>query len=781
MTILDRNQRLQGYEIYLVEQWACSRTEPTFIITTYTGDPASCVMANVVGMPTSEADWTPQLRTYFRALHNFHARRRETSLGTVMITNLSGFPSSLPVIPIPDGDAKKHRELFFVNENLKRLGCSGRMGVKLVPPTGAVQAKFHQLYRTSEKVALSGSVIELVKLCQVALYLFDKLENAYVDGLLCDMTEKAINDWWIEFGTEYYNIEPQDGILGPTTVSALLGMLMGARNRLAASNAPTTKDVFDIECTKRAITHFQKSQHMPRTRRLDRQTLESLRRATAKAASGEGWGMPRALQKTVAELGGKGGEMVMGMVSGRDKAGIAEIETVDYDRFVELVHGEHAKWLWYGKPRKHASGDMFSRLPADQPRDDVDDPKLQREGTADSMTAMNFPGKEEKRRTPDLTTMMDGSDKDPFSKRAAIRKATGKIEVGGLGRIKGAVGRRSHPQKCRDDSNLNSAPADALSSTALASSPWLETDHVLQARSAVSDVGCLARDRHPHRSKATDAQQGSGSGLEDAMNPDDQGSVGEQGDEAEDQASKPPTATESVAGSVRQRELPIILPRDESVAIGNSLRRTQSSDPLDEYRAESRNDDWWPRRLSFSIAEESIFVWQGIADCDPPATPSGEMAKQLLSAEEARCLRERLVLLSKVDAAWVREQLDALRSLDKQADQDLQELDVMYYPRLDEFQELREHGHALLSRERTQLREAVKDVETLGAKLEYEINALRGKVDDAEDGVAEFERQVLHVERRVRELEKTMGQRETWLHWMCRVPGCILKGRRIQQ
>ncbi|KAF2454749.1 hypothetical protein BDY21DRAFT_102213 [Lineolata rhizophorae] len=354
--VLARRETLRGYECYIVEQWACSRTHPTFVITTYTGDPTHSVKVGVLSVPTDGSAWSPRLRVYYKALSQYHARRKETPYGFLMITNLSGFPSSLSVVSVPDGDVKAHRELFVVNEDLKRLGCSGRVSLTLTPPSGATQAKFHQLYRTSDKIALNAAVVELVKLCQVALSLFDKLDALYADGLLCDITEKAITDWWVEIGTDYYNMEPHDGILGPTTVAALLGLLIGARNRLNAYGAPVAKDVFDVEATKRGIAYFQKSQRLAKTRRLDRTTLDRLQRATAKAAAGEGqWSsmMPRAVKSTVAELSGKGGEMVMEMMNaGRDKAGIADVETVDIERFAQLVYGERMKWLWAGKPRK---------------------------------------------------------------------------------------------------------------------------------------------------------------------------------------------------------------------------------------------------------------------------------------------------------------------------------------------------------------------------------------------------------------------------------------------
>ncbi len=134
-----------------------------------------------------------------------------------MVTNLSSFPSALTVVAVPEGDVRKHRQGFMVNENLKRLGCSGRSGLTLSDPTKATQDKFMSLYKTSDRVPLAAAVLELVRLAQLALVVFARLDEDYADGLLCDVTEKAVNDWWTETGSEYYyNMEPADGILGPT-------------------------------------------------------------------------------------------------------------------------------------------------------------------------------------------------------------------------------------------------------------------------------------------------------------------------------------------------------------------------------------------------------------------------------------------------------------------------------------------------------------------------------------------------------------------------------------
>ncbi|KAK3068303.1 hypothetical protein LTR53_014246, partial [Teratosphaeriaceae sp. CCFEE 6253] len=350
--VLSRRDSLPGYECYIVEQWTTSRSHPTSVITTYTGNPAHVVTVGVLHVPVDETAWSPRLRVYFKALNQYHAKRRDTPLGILMVTNLAGFPSSLTVIPVPDGDLRAHRHDFAVNENLKRLGCSGRVGLTLHAPSPATVAKFHQLYRTSDKNDIYPSVLELVKLCQSALMLFDKLAHDYADGLLCDVTERAITDWWVDIGSEQFNLEPHDGILGPTTVAGLLGLLMGARNRLHAVGAPVGKDPFDVAAMKRGIGSFQKTQRMPRTRRLDRRTLDRLHKATQKAAAHEGWTMPKVLKNTAAEISGKGGEMLADAVGRRDRAGIAEIETCDLDRFVELVFGETCKWLWRGKAMK---------------------------------------------------------------------------------------------------------------------------------------------------------------------------------------------------------------------------------------------------------------------------------------------------------------------------------------------------------------------------------------------------------------------------------------------
>ncbi|KAL1632247.1 hypothetical protein SLS56_003827 [Neofusicoccum ribis] len=799
--VLDRRRVLEGYECYIVEQWACARSHPTFVITTYTGDASHKVVAGVLSVPTDEKSWSLRLRIYFKALSQYHARSRDTPLGTLMITNLSAFPSSLTVIPVPGGDVRKHRESFFVNENLKRLGCSGRVGITLAPPSGATEYKFHQLYRTSEKIPLSGAVIELVKLCQVALVLFGKLEPEYADGLLCDITEKAVNDWWIEIGNEYYSIEPHDGILGPTTVAALLGTLIGARNRLNAYGAPVGKDVFDIENTKRGIAYFQKSQRIQKTRRLDRKTLGLLHRATAKTASGEGWTVPRAVKSTVAELSGKGGEMVMDIVGGRDKAGIAEVETVDIERFVQLVHGERSKWLWYGKPRKH--GNMFSRLPDEDTKanrkesKDEEDPEPPVNRYKD--TSVEAPG---------LRKRETGASMDKYSpedKESRIKRATGKLgdaRSGIGGRIKDVVGLRSHQHKhsrVENDSVLYSGN-DRSESVLRQLSTTEDRLHYPPDPSprGSMEISSAAEDAANEKSKKPQAQftkvlsetphdsQPNVFASRDSLPAgDEQPELGAILTNEETAMSRTDTAEGSIAGSIyRGIDLDELFEANAQFEPGTLLRRTNSfSNFITRRSYENRSDERWPRRLSLSIAEESLFRWQDVThDSDDDRADNTDPMKQLaceqLAAEEARLNGERLARLGNVVNAWVGSTINHVQELNVEAERDQQELEEIYYPRLDEYNSLREESQEIITQERVALQESIKDIETLGAKLEYEVNALRGKVEDVEDGVTEFERQVLVVEDMVQMLEDECQPKEGWLGWIYR--GLAGRGKKAE-
>ncbi|EEP81760.1 predicted protein [Uncinocarpus reesii 1704] len=769
--LVERRSILVGYVTYIVEQWACSRVHPTFVINTYTGDPTHTVVAGVLKVPKDEHLWSPRLRVYFNTIAQSHTRRRETPLGILMVTNLSNFPSTLTVIDVPEGDVRKYREDFVVNENLKRLGCSGRAGLNLKQPTPATEAKFYQLYRTSERVPFFAAVIGLVKLCQMALSVFDKLAAEYIDGLLCDVTERAINDWWSDIGTELFNNEPNDGILGPTTVSALLGCLMGARNRLHAWGAPVAKDAFDIESLKRGIGSFQKAQKLERSRRLDRQTLDKLHRVTAKAASGEGWAVPRAVKSTVAELGGRGGEMVIGMVGGRDKAGISDIETLDMDRFVQLVSGERSKWLWHGKPRKYHT-DPFRHDAGD---DEVAFPKdtwaARRRETGSAFTSAR-PSLDTEQSWKHMETPTNVDSRDQQLKHAFKKSVSGKVSDAraGLGRFRDAVGlpglrshqhHHNHPKPFKDavdaDANLSyqraadEGPVYPGTKSEIPGSSVVSKEKFEPLSNPLEHIPTSEPIAHTIDIRRQSSQESDQSQKE--LDPNS--------------ASTEPHESTGVIDEILQKPDCV----DEPIRVTRILRRPLSLSLFPVENAPSMFRGRSCRHLSFSAVEESILPWKSSVNFSPADFKSDAiLATRILyedmQTEDERMLASKIADLDMNTSCWVERQVVAVESLEATANSRLKELDSAYIEKQAEYQALEENSTAFISKENRDLVERSKKLENLGAKLDYELHSLQSRVEEVENGLVDYEHHIRGLESRLKELlkvEKKSGI--SWMEW----------------
>lgn len=776
-TVLERRRRLQGYELYFVEQWICSRVHPTFLIATYTGLEQHSILVGVLSVPTDEDQWSPRLRVYFKALKKFHAREKDTPLGTLMITNLSSFPSALTVILVPDGDARKHREYFFVNENLKRMGCAGRAGMNLSTPVAATQAKFMQLYHTSDRVPLHNAVLEMVKLCQVALVLFGKLAPEYCDGLLCDVTERGINDWWNDIGGLVFNVDPNDGILGPTTVAAILGVLMGARNRLHAFGAPVAKDVFDLVATKRGIAYFQKSQKLDKSRRLDHRTLGRLHRATAKVASGEAWTMHRAVKSTVAELSGRGGEMVRDMV-GRENIGIADIETLSIETFVDLLTGERSKWLWYGKPRKNARDDAYSNISNDQEqlftqKDDGDfvwtSPK--RDSVVDDHGFLASSHRADGQ--PFLVEPEDLDIKDT-RRRNVIGRVTGKV--------KGAVGLRGHHQRLSRDENLTSdinssqvtsnrnsfdqESDDFTPSSSKFGPDSLKSPAQSRRQSVLPEKAKILRKQYDDSKAALNTEtdsEGKGSHDGDAPRPYSDPKPG--ASISEDKTQGLSTSDLSKLSPKRQNNKALEFVRQLEVPL--SLQRTQSCPDNLAQRVREHHIYRWPRRLSFDVACEALMDQnedQISSSDDAKDGPEAALAQERELTTEAKAMNARLQLLKSREVAYIKDNITEISKLNDQATRDQEHIDELHNQKLEEHNELHDASNDLINDERLHLTDNLKDLETLGSKLEYELTALQSKVEDMENGIAEFERQIAQLENRAEEVEGAPPV--AWYWWL---------------
>lgn len=174
--------------------------------------------------------------------------------------------------------------------------------------------------------------------------------------------------------------------------------------------------------------------------------------------------------------------------------------------------------------------------------------------------------------------------------------------------------------------------------------------------------------------------------------------------------------------------------------------------------------------MSFSDAEAAILTWEEVgkvADDGVEADTWDAFQRQRLLAEDLKRLYEKTCALQSSTVSWVEMKVRNVEGLDTQTSQDQEELQSLYLQLSEAYQTVKHNSEDILAAERTHITEAIKDIEVMGAKLEYEINALISKVEDVEDGVEQFQAQVDAVEARAAELEVQLST-EGWLHWAVR-------------
>ena len=130
-------------------------------------------------------------------------------------------------------------------------------------------------------------------------------------------------------------------------------MTLGVRYRLLSVRIEAPKDMMDVEHFKDAISHFQKSVKIERTRILDKPTLDKLYTLTVRSATGERR-LPgtKTLRTTVHDL------------SNRTVVNAADIETCDIEEFIQHLHGERLKYIWQGKGRRPSTGSVGGLAPS---------------------------------------------------------------------------------------------------------------------------------------------------------------------------------------------------------------------------------------------------------------------------------------------------------------------------------------------------------------------------------------------------------------------------------
>ncbi|CCK73454.1 Stb2p NDAI_0G04690 [Naumovozyma dairenensis CBS 421] len=393
--------KVVGFELYIIEQWAPERKLST-IITSLTGNSQDIITAIRVILPSDPKLWPGRFKQYHEELMEF-SQPRVTPQGTLFISNLSNVNSSLNLIHIECGDLRSVWILFKINFNLKMLHCAGRSAVLLSYPSSSAKEKFSQVYRipidkgqaqppgrwasinerlmvpnfdttdgnkgqhsrsmVSDLLPVSGyyPVIELINIIQISLGYFKLPVGKIInDGLICNITKKAIDEWWDLYGKLYLGVEKprNEATLGPTTVASLISLVLSCYFKLMVEDCISSKDAFDEPEFFNGIYNFQRKYGIttPGTQVcLEHRTLEKLFEVSAKFSAGnvtDIFKMKKVVKSRVHDITGKGNPIHLSN----------EILTTDLNTLVNNIHGGSLGLLWKGKGKPRRKADLSSSI-----------------------------------------------------------------------------------------------------------------------------------------------------------------------------------------------------------------------------------------------------------------------------------------------------------------------------------------------------------------------------------------------------------------------------------
>ncbi|CAG8473404.1 6961_t:CDS:10 [Acaulospora morrowiae] len=337
--IIDTGRVLEGYQLYIVEQWVCDKkVRPYNTVNVFTGVPSHKVTVCVIRIEEKNSKSYPEkLEQLFNSLEEDSTRPKDTDLGTFFVTNLSTFPSTLNLVLVPDGIYEDHYLEFYLNSNLRKFGCSGRSALSLKPPTDTQKDKFYQLYAMSEDIPFQVAVLELVKLIQTALYIFGDFPWNFIDGLLCDSTESALRKF---VSTHKQNFDLRDNVLSPNLVVAILKTVVSSRNKLNSLNYQVGKDPFsDPDLFLSGVASFQKWAKIKHTRKLDQQTIEKVKKVYNRSKNSDGLKVHKVIKSKIEDISG-----ISALASPP-----TDIETATLEEFGKNAQIDKLRYLWKGK------------------------------------------------------------------------------------------------------------------------------------------------------------------------------------------------------------------------------------------------------------------------------------------------------------------------------------------------------------------------------------------------------------------------------------------------
>lgn len=345
---VEREFKVLGYEGYIIEQWAVERRSNT-VVASFTGNQHHELYVNILLVPKNSQFWSSVTFNFFEELLRMHILPKDIPQGRMLVTNLSSLPSNLNLVAIRSSYIRGFPR-FIVNEDLRRLGCVGRMAVSSEEPSESVFANLRQIFKIDWSVPGAFAARELVTLLQLSLFYFDFLSARFVDGLLCNYTLRGLEQWWTNLGHKRFRRPDSTGKLYlATSVAALIGSVTGCRQRLRALNFSPPKDPFDPENFLPCIRHFQRSERLPKTQRLDHATFWKLIHSSEKQVDSNR-DLLRAMRSTMKEG-----------LSGKALSVMNDWETTNLEILAKNARGSRCRYLWQGKEApKSQTGNITS-------------------------------------------------------------------------------------------------------------------------------------------------------------------------------------------------------------------------------------------------------------------------------------------------------------------------------------------------------------------------------------------------------------------------------------
>ncbi|KAI9032667.1 hypothetical protein CLU79DRAFT_830508 [Phycomyces nitens] len=275
--IVSEKEELQGYQIYIVEQWMCDRTMPSNTVKVFTGDPTHKIDVCVIAMTSADLQHPrSEIKPFFDT--GMPLKFKSTPQGDITLTDPSELPYDMDMVLVPNGDFDGNVKQAYVNINLRRSNCTGRSALNLQKPNPASEEKFRSIYKISDAVHFEDAVINLVILAQIALYLFNLLPRDYIDGLVCNDTIRAFREFYLNYhpykSSEY---QIKEFWMEPHLLTALITKIIVCRNKLQTYGFTAVKDPFtEFETFRYDIGEFQRVKGLKRSRLIDLETLEKL-------------------------------------------------------------------------------------------------------------------------------------------------------------------------------------------------------------------------------------------------------------------------------------------------------------------------------------------------------------------------------------------------------------------------------------------------------------------------------------------------------------------------